>query len=127
MPLSFLALACEGPHAVAPWLELARLFFDRPGWRLSATEDGAGVVSYEYGDDLNASALCWTDGRPPTYVLTRVLDPETEDVAWWDFADTGSMGAVLGEFETGEQVPFPPTQSLIGGSLFRDQAREAGV
>jgi integrase/recombinase XerC len=127
VPLSFLALACEGPHAVEPWLELARLFFDRPGWRLSATEDGAGIVSYQYGDDLEASVLCWTNGRPPTYQLTRVLERESEDAAWWDFADTGSMAVVLGEFENGEQIPFTPTYSLSEGSLFGDQAREAGV
>jgi site-specific recombinase XerD len=127
VPLSFLALACEGPHAVEPWLELARLFFDRPGWRLSATDDGAGIVSYEFGDDLSASVLCWTNDRPPTYVLTRVLASGTEDMASWDFADTGSMGAVLGEFETGEQIPFTPTVSILGGKLFRGEAREAGV
>ncbi len=120
--LSFLALACEGPHAVGPWLELARLFFGRPGWRLSTTEDGAGIVSYNYGDDLIACVLCWTNGRPPTYVLTRVLDPETEDVASWDFADTGSMGAVLGEFETGPAIPFTPSHSTLRG-----HAQEAGV
>jgi integrase len=115
VPLSFLALACEGPHAVGPWLELARLFFGRPGWRLSATDDGAGVVSYEYGADLSASVLCWTNDRPPTYVLARVLDAETEDVASWDFADTGSMGAVLGEFEGGPAIPFTPSHSTSRG------------
>ena len=127
VPLSLLALACEGPHAVGPWLELARLLFGRPGWRLSATDDGAGVVSYEFGDDLSASVLSWTNDRLPTYVLTRVLDSGTEDMASWDFADTGSMGAVLGEFETGEQIPFTPTLSILGGKVFRGEAREAGV
>ncbi len=127
VPFSLLALGCEGPHAVGPWLELARLFFDRPGWRLSVSEDGAGTINFEYGGDLTASVTSWTNGRPPTYVLTRMLDLETEDLAWWEFADTGSMGAVLGEFETGEQIPFTPTYSLFGGSLFGGYAQEAGV
>jgi hypothetical protein len=48
-------------------------------------------------------------------------------MAWWEFAETGSMGAVLGEFEAGEQIPFTPTGLLVGGSLFGGQAREAGV
>jgi len=120
--LSFLALACEGPHAVGPWLELARLFFDRPGWRLSVSEDGAGTVSFEYGDDLSASVLCYTNGRAPTYQLTRLFDSGTEDAAWWDFADTGSMGVVLGDFESGPPIPFTPSHSVVGG-----YAQEAGI
>jgi len=127
VPFSLLALGCEGPHAVGPWLELAHLFFDRPGWRLSVSEDGAGTIDFEYGDDLTASVVCYTNGRPPVYQLTRMLDPVTEDMAWWEFVDTGTMSAVLGEFETGEQIPFTPTYSLSEGRLFGGQAREAGV
>ena len=127
VPFSLLILGCEGTHAAGPWLELARLFFNRPGWRLSVSEDGAGTINFEYGDDLTASVLCYTNGRPPVYQLTRMLDLETEDMAWWEFAETGSMGAVLGEFEAGEQIPFTPTGLLVGGSLFGGQAREAGV
>ena len=96
VPLSLLALVCEGPHAVAPWLELARLFFGRTGWRLSVTDDGAGIVFFEFGDDLSADVLCWTNDRPPTYCLNRWLDREAEASATWEFPDTASMAAVLG-------------------------------
>jgi hypothetical protein len=105
VPFSLFVLGCEGPHAVGPWRELARLFFDRPGWRLSVSEDGAGTLNFEYGDDLSASVLCYTNGRPPVYELTRMLDPRTEDMVCWDFAGTGRMGAVLGEFEAGVRIP----------------------
>ena len=115
VPLSLLAFACGGPHAPQPWLELARLLFDRPGWRLSASEDVAGVLFFEYGEDLTADVLCWTDGRPPVYCLNRWLDRETEASATWNFPDTASMGAVLGEFETGPAIPFTPSHSTLLG------------
>jgi site-specific recombinase XerD len=127
VPFSLVPLACLGPHAVGPWLDLARLFFGRSGWRLSVSEDGAGTISFNYGHDLSAYVFCYTNGRPPEYHLTRMLDLETEDMVWWEFADTGSMGAVLGEFEAGERIPFTPSYSLLGGSLFGGQTREAGV
>ena len=56
------------------------------------------MVFLEYGDDLKASVLSWTNDRPSTYEPTSSLERETDDMVWWDFADTGSMGGALAAF-----------------------------
>jgi len=119
VPLSLMVQACDGASAVAPWLALARILGGRPGWRLDAVDDGSATMFYAYGDNLSADVMAYTNGRPPVFSLTRVLDPTEEHAAWWNFADVASLEAVLAVFETGELVPFTPTayshSELAGG------------
>lgn len=115
VPMSLLALATNGPGGVAEWVELARLLYGRPGWRLSTTEDGAGVLLFEYGLDLEACVLSALTRRPACYLLSRWIDREAEHDVSWEFPDIGSLSAVLGEFETGPAIPFTPTRRSVPG------------
>jgi len=104
----FISLAL-GTHAVGPWCELAELLAERPGWRLDGSRDGALTIFYCYGSDLTADVATFTNERPPSFSLTRTLSEDEDDVAWWHFPDAPSLGAVLGSFENGEPLPFPPS------------------
>ena len=112
--LSFadLILTLEGAHAVEAWLELAGTLEGRPGWRLEGIE-GAGAVHFVFpAGNLAASATTWTNDRPATFAIERMVGPTVEDLIWWEIGDAEALDALLATFEGGG-VPFPPTGSFV--------------
>jgi hypothetical protein len=110
----------DGPHAVAPWIDLQTMLEGRPGWRLDSVDDGSCMVAFMYSPaSLSIDVRAPQDGRRPSFSITRVVGPTIDDIAWWELDDVDTLGALLSTFEAGG-IPFPPT-----GSLVSDQCQSA--
>ncbi|MHB1507977.1 MAG: tyrosine-type recombinase/integrase [Acidimicrobiales bacterium] len=104
-----------GPDAVEAWVALALALFGRAGWHFSMTApDGLPFLEFVFSDRLFVEAGVFR-GQPAKYVICQQLSDEGEDVACWEFLDPQSLVSMLGPFEAGEVLPFPPSWTAFRG------------